>query len=61
MAPFIFRCPATGLNVQYRLDDDPDISDNEYEGVMCPSCTKMHLLNRKTGKVLGQDDEYGPS
>jgi hypothetical protein len=21
------------------------------------ACTRLHLLNRKTGKVLGQDDE----
>jgi hypothetical protein len=57
MAPFIFRCPASGLNVQHQTDDDPDISENEYVGVMCPACTNMHLLNRKTGKLLGQDDE----
>ena len=57
MAPFVFRCPASGLNVLHQVDDDPDIAENEYEGIMCPACTKMHLLNRKTGKVLGQDDE----
>jgi hypothetical protein len=57
MAHFIFRCPATSLNVQHQTDDDPDISENEYEGIMCPACTNMHLLNRKTGKLLGQDDE----
>jgi hypothetical protein len=32
MAHFIFRCPATILNVQHQLDDDRDISENEYEG-----------------------------
>ena len=57
MANVIFRCPASDLNVQYQLDDDPDISDNEYEGIMCPGCTRMHLLNRKTGKLLDQNDE----
>ena len=57
MANFIFRCPASGLNVQHQVHDDPDIAENEYEGIMCPACTKMHLLNRKTGKLLGQDDE----
>ena len=57
MANFVFRCPASGLNVQHQVDDDPDIAENEYEGIMCPACTKMHLLNRKTGKLLGQDDE----
>jgi hypothetical protein len=57
MAPSVFRCPASGLNVQHQTDDDPDISENEYVGVMCPACTNMHLLNRKTGKLLGEDDE----
>jgi hypothetical protein len=55
MANLVFRCPATGLNVQHQLDDDPDISDTEYEGITCPGCTKLHFLNRKTGKLLGQD------
>jgi hypothetical protein len=49
--------PATSLNVQHQLDDDPDISENEYVGGMCPACTNMHLLNRKTGKLLGQGKE----
>src|ERR1700676_2986451 len=54
MAHFIFRCPATSLNVQHQLDDDPDISENKYEGTICPACTGLHFINRKTGKVLGQ-------
>jgi hypothetical protein len=57
MAHFIYRCPATSLNVQHQTDDDADISENEYVGIMCPACTKMHLLNRKTGKLLGEDDD----
>jgi len=57
MAHFVFRCPATNLNVQHQTDDGPDISENEYVGILCPACTKMHLLNRKTGKLLGDDDE----
>ena len=59
MSQFIFRCPATGFNVQHQLDDDPDISENEYEAIPCPACTGIHLVNRKTGELLGQDDEYG--
>ena len=57
MSQFIFRCPATGFNVQHQLDDDPDISENEYEAIDCPACTRIHLVNRKTGELLGQDDE----
>jgi hypothetical protein len=55
--PFIFKCPATSLNVQGQLDDDGEASDDEYEPVTCPACTRLHFLNRKTGKILGQDSE----
>jgi hypothetical protein len=57
MAHFIFRCPTTDINVQHWLDDDQDISENEYEGITCPACTRLHLINRKTGKLLGRDEE----
>lgn len=52
---FVFTCPTTGFNVQHELDDDPDISDNEHEAITCLACAALHLVNRKTGKVLGQD------
>jgi hypothetical protein len=35
--------------------DDQDAPDNKYEGIACPACAKLHLVNRKTGKLLGQD------
>jgi hypothetical protein len=57
MANFVFRCPVTGFNVQHLLDDDPDVSENEYEAIACPACTRIHLVNRRSGKLLGQDDE----
>jgi hypothetical protein len=57
MANFVFRCPATGFNVQHQLDDDPDISGNEYEATTCLACTRLHFVNRKTGKLLDQADE----
>jgi hypothetical protein len=57
MAHFLFRCRSTGLNVQHRWDDDPDVSENEYEVVPCPARARMHLINRKTGKLLGQEGE----
>jgi hypothetical protein len=25
--------------------------------IPCPACTGIHLVNRKTGELLGQDDE----
>ena len=58
MSNFVFICPSTNLNVQHwRDDDDEDVSDNEYEAVTCKACARLHLINRKTGKVLGQVDE----
>ena len=53
-ANFVFRCPATDFDVQHELGDDPDISENEYEAVTCVACAALHLVNRRTGKVMGQ-------
>ena len=62
MANFLFTCPSTNLNVQHwRDDDDEDVSDNEYEAITCKACARLHLINRKTGKVLGQEDGAAPS
>ena len=64
MANLILRCPETGLNVQHHLDEDEDAPENEYEGITCLACAKLHLLNRKTGRLLGQvgagQKENGP-
>jgi hypothetical protein len=57
MSNFVFICPSTNLNVQHwRDDDDEVVLDNEYEGVICRACARLHLINRKTGKALGQVD-----
>jgi hypothetical protein len=58
MPPFLFRCPITGLNVQSWIADDPTKAEPEnYESVICTACTQMHLVNSKTGKVLGADED----
>ena len=59
MGNFVFTCPSTNFNVQHWLDedDDEDAPANEYEVVTCKACARLHLINRKTGKVLGQEDE----
>jgi hypothetical protein len=60
----IFRCPVTGLFVQTswplgregRIIVAPEGKDNEerrYEGLTCPACSRLHFINRKTGKLLG--------
>jgi len=57
MAPFIYRCPATGLNVQGWFADEVVPNENEtYESVKCLACSQLHLVNRSTGRPLGDDD-----
>ncbi len=57
MAAFLYQCPNTGLQVQGYAADDPTEGDFEaYELVKCLACTRMHLVNPKTGKVLGADE-----
>ena len=55
--PFIFKCPTTLENVQGWLDDDDDAPDDRYEAMACPACARLHFFNRKTGKMLGHDNE----
>jgi hypothetical protein len=54
VGPFIFRCPATGLNVQHVFDDDAsDIEDERaYVGVRCLACTGIRLVSCKTGRLI---------
>jgi hypothetical protein len=55
MAHRMFTCPETSMIVQHWLDEDDDgVSDNTYQVVTCPACTKVHLINRKTGKLLSE-------
>ncbi|MGA2311371.1 MAG: hypothetical protein ABSF87_03225 [Xanthobacteraceae bacterium] len=57
MATIIYRCPTTGLNVQGWFADDPARADADdtYESLICTACTKLHLINPKTGRTLGDD------
>jgi hypothetical protein len=58
MAPFLYRCPNTGLNVQSWVADDPTEGGKEtHETVTCTACTRLHVVNPATGRVLGADDD----
>ncbi len=47
---FIYRCPNTGLNVHGWIADDPTEHDGvSYEAVTCTACTRVHLVNPKSG------------
>ena len=56
MATFIYRCPATGYAIQGFVADAPESGgDHTYRPVTCTACTRVHLVNPKTGKVAGDD------
>jgi hypothetical protein len=42
------------MNVQVWLPEAaPTDRADAYESVACPACTRLHLVNRTTGKILG--------
>jgi len=58
MAPFIYRCPTTGLRVQgWSAEELPRDGEDAYEAVTCVMCRRVHLVNPATGKVIGEDDD----
>jgi len=58
MAKLIFRCARTGLNVQVWLPDEtPAVHADSYEAVTCPACARIHLVNKTTGKMLGDKEK----
>ena len=55
MQPILIRCPVTKALVQHLIADSADTSDHaEYEPFECPSCRRIHLVN-KAGKLLGDN------
>jgi hypothetical protein len=58
MATRVFLCPCTGQRVQGWFADDGSVDDRDtYECVTCLACAQVHMVNPKTGKVLGADEE----
>jgi hypothetical protein len=54
--PFLFRCPATGLNVQgYSEKEQPPDGQRRYEGVQCLACQRFHYVNPETGRLLVEE------
>jgi hypothetical protein len=55
-----FRCPATGFDVQTLwAPDEAEKPGRHYETVNCPSCARLHFVNRKIGKLLGYESDSG--
>jgi len=58
MAKLNFRCARTGLNVQVWLSDEaPTVQADSYEVVTCPACARVHLVNKTTGRTLGDKEK----
>ena len=58
MAPFLYRCPSTGLRVQgWSAEEVPPNDGDIYETVTCIACQQVHLVNPSTGNVLTGDDD----
>ena len=58
MAKLIFRCAQTGMNVQVWLPEtEPTERTDCYEPVACPACTRLHLVNKFTGKMLSDKEK----
>jgi hypothetical protein len=55
MLLFIYRCPLTGRNVQGFVAEEAAkaADDKTYESVNCTACSRLHLVNPKTGAVVG--------
>jgi hypothetical protein len=61
MAVFLYQCPNIGKQVQGWIvddptEDEPDDDADTYRSLACLACARVHLINPKTGEVLGGDD-----
>lgn len=51
-AKTLFRCPNTGMNVQYFADGSSSgKEDGAFVAVDCPACARIHLVNAATGEL----------
>jgi hypothetical protein len=60
MAEIIFHCPNVDLRVRQLPDGDARQNREEiYDSVLCHACTRLHFINKKTGKLLGLTAQPG--
>jgi hypothetical protein len=53
MPSFLFICPRTGMYAQGWTDAHGPKNDSTYENTTCNACHRLHLINSKTGRMLG--------
>ncbi len=51
------RCPNTGRTVQGWSADEVTDENDTYQSFACVACTRVHLVNLKSGKVLGEEKD----
>jgi hypothetical protein len=58
MGNLVFKCPRTGMNVQHWLADEAEPAERRHthETVVCKACSRLHFINRSSGKLLGQQE-----
>lgn len=56
MTAVIFHCPNVNLRVQ-GYTADYAAKDDAFVPVTCLACNRVHMVNPKTGKVLGADQD----
>ena len=54
MPAILYRCPVTAQHVTGWVADAPE--DDSLETIECVACKRVHVVNRKTGKVCGADE-----
>ena len=58
MPAVLFRCPNTGYHVQgWFAEDVSDNGEDTYQSLTCLACRQVHLVNPKTGNVVGATGE----
>jgi hypothetical protein len=55
MTAELYKCPNTAFNVQQWIDDEPDAPRDSYVVVNCLACRRIHFMNRRTHRLLGQE------
>jgi hypothetical protein len=55
MAALIYRCPTTRMKVQAWLAHEASDYGETYQSLICAACSQIHLVNRSTGRILGDD------
>ena len=56
MASITFRCPNTGMSV-HAWTDGEETDEHTYVTVTCTACQRVHLVNPKTGRLIGETSD----